>query len=67
MEESKSRSIQENVARLLEQGIQFDKKKEYANAAAAYKAALKMDPESMLLTFKLGWSEFKAGSFNSGL
>ena len=67
MEESKTRSIQENVARLLEQGIQFDKKKEYANAAAAYKAALKMDPDNILLTFKLGWSEYKAGSVNSGL
>jgi len=51
----------------LEQGAQFDKKKEYARAAAAYKAALKMDPQNPLISFKLGWSEYKEGSASAGL
>lgn len=67
MANAQIRSKQENVARLLEQGAEFDKKKEYAKAAAAYSACTKLDPENLTVHFKHGWSTFKAGSTGDGL
>ena len=53
---AQQKSKQERVAQLLEQGLGYDKKKEYARASAAYSEALRIDPDNMSIYFKQGWS-----------
>ena len=57
----------DNITRLLDMGAQHDKRKEYAQAAAAYNAALKQDPDNHSILFCAGWSQFKAGNSKEGL
>lgn len=59
---AKAQSKQEKIMRLLDQGAALDKKKEYAAAAVEYNEAMQLDPDNTSIYFKLGWSEFKAGS-----
>ena len=52
----------DNVTRLLDQGAEHDKRKEYTDAAVKYMAAMKQDPTNNSIMFRAGWSQFKAGN-----
>ena len=64
---AKEQSKKDSIKRLLEEGANFDKQKEYARAASAYSGALRLDPNNMSIYFRHGWSSFKAGSTRDGL
>ena len=49
---AKEQSKKDNITRLLDEGANYDKQKEYARAASAYSGALRLDPDNKSILFK---------------